>query len=174
MADGGWAAALGGVAAGVIVKGLWDWWLAVGKVRADRDARAEARRDKRQERRDDLQRQTLLDLQEAVVVMAGATAKAHQHDLLAEEAGAEWGATIWPEEIVEEARAAHARLRLLRSRVKNEDLRKVAGEFSLACADQGMAPSRQAATLKYADALKASEQTHDLAGRLIREMDDIP
>ena len=49
MPDAVWE--LVGIIVGAAGKGVLDWLLAIGKVRADGEARAEARLDKRAERR---------------------------------------------------------------------------------------------------------------------------
>ena len=122
MADGGWFA-LGGAVAGILGKGLWIWRLAVAKVKAERDAREEGRRDKRIERRDDLQRQTMLDVQDAAMDLMRATAQANHHDSIAFREGKNWGSTLLADDVSEKCRVAQARVRLLRSRIRDGDLR---------------------------------------------------
>lgn len=173
MADAGWEA-LAGVAVGIIGKGLWDWWLATGKVKAEREARAEARRDKLIERRDDLQRQTLLELQPVILAMARAYAKGLFHDLKAfrEQDARTWGASQWPGDVAEEARVAQAQVTLLRSRVRDDALRELIVRFSKAYTAAAMAKDEGASAQQENQAAHMLTELQDRIGQTIREMDD--
>ena len=175
MADTGWAV-LGGAVAGVFGKGLWDWLLAVGKVKADREARGEARRDKRIERRDDLQRQTLLDLQPAILAVARTGARGLLHDRGAfRESGAKtWGDSRWPDELAEEARVAHAQVTLLRSRVRDAPLRELIKQFSAAYSAAVLAKDEGTSARQENRAVHMLVEVQERIGQIIREMDDLP
>ena len=174
MVDAGWIA-LGGVAFGVVGKGLWDWLLAVGKVKADREARAEARRDKRAERRDDLQRQTLLDLQQSVLALARAQAKGmiHNRQAFMEGKTKTWDIPPWSDELAEEVRSVRANTDLLRSRVRDASLRELINCFSDAYSVAAVAGSMEESVRQESRATQMFSEIQERLGQLIREMDDL-
>lgn len=156
-------------------KSVQDWVQDRRKVQAEREVRIEARREKRAGQRDDLQRQTLLDLQQCVLDLARATAKAHLCDLEAfkKDGGKPWGSQQLSNDLSEELRIASANIALLRSRVRDATLRNLVESFSRECTVQGLAKSEAEVEQAKYRAVEFYKQVQDRAGQLIRNMDDI-
>jgi hypothetical protein len=114
-----------GYAGSLLTESRRDARLAQREEKARADTRALAGADWR----DEFQRKTLLELQEALLVVARTSAEMHTEDLRGFKATGKWGGGLHSEELDQRGQASNGILSTIKVRVLDDQLRATVDEF---------------------------------------------
>jgi hypothetical protein len=158
---------------GLVLKAVFDMTTDWRTASREREARQDQRRDAFRRTHIEFQRATLLELQEAIQQLARCTGQAHQEDVLASRAAGAWKKQPLTKEVNEDFLRARTSIILLRVRVRDEEIRRLAELFSSACNATIFSETEGAAH----DALQlrvipAVTDLHERIGTILRSLDD--
>lgn len=158
--------------AGTVLKGIFDA-LADKRTRLrERETRYDQRRDANALRRAEFQRTTLLELQETVSQLARATGQIHHHDRIAFRESGVWRQNLVPEVVDDGYLLATTRIGQLRVRVRDEQIRELAKDFTGACADAGYTRNEAEANAKIETVLELHQRLMERLGTVLRAIDE--
>ncbi len=157
---------------GGVLKGAGDLVTHRRTTDREREARQEQRRDTARIRRIDFQRTTLLELQEVSQGLVRSTVTLHLEDTEGFRKTGDWGKTPTSEVANEGARAGHAGLSKLQSRVRNEAVRRLAQELSSACTSVTTARSEEHANNAFRQMADAPIELNEQIGIVLRTLED--
>lgn len=157
---------------GFAASSLNEWFRDKRAKNREHEARMAARRERLSDRRADFQRQTLLDLQEAVLVVTRSLWSLHSHDLDVARTSGHWELRLIPEELNQEHASANAKTILLAARVRNDEIRSLAGQLR----DRGNVVMLCDSETSSRRAIQSIDETflnlNEKIGELLRKLDD--
>jgi hypothetical protein len=173
IAPSGWVQGLLTFLGGYAARALSEWLQYRRATKKDREAREELRRDKLYERRIAFQRQTLLDLQEATLQLARTVGAAHFQDEEAFRTTGKWGDHLFPDDLDENNRLAHARTYMLGVRVRDDAARELMMKFKMYGDDVLKAKTRADSENAFGAMTAALDDLNQRVGEVLRSLDDI-
>jgi hypothetical protein len=154
------------------LKSISDWVEHRRTSEREREARAATRKDQQVERRIEFQRKTLLELQDTVMDVARTTGSMHVKDLTEYRESGKWQRQLFPEDLAEQNRLAHARMAMLASRVRDDTVRLIVGDFKDAAVKSTMSPAKDESEQALSRMMTAFEALNQRIGELLRLLDD--
>lgn len=157
---------------GLVLKSVFDALTDRRTARREREARQEQRQDAFRLRRIEFQRASLLELQEAIQQLARFTGQSNHEYVMAYRTSGTWRKQPLTEEADQGFLRAQTSVGLLRVRIRDQEVRQLAEQFSKVCVDVVVSTSETAADHALRQITNAITELHERIGAILRNLDD--
>lgn len=167
-----WIAPALSVLAGGLLTMLASWAADRRLSERERESRKEERKDRLAIRRNDFQRETLLALQVASQQLMRTTGASLHQDIVAHRTTGEWQKQQLPNNLSDDHLLLTTETMLLASRVRDDDVRKLADRMRAQATVVGMSSDESEAEGRMMAATDTQQALIQRIGELVRELDE--